>query len=252
MKREVTGDESNRRSCSDPSRLRRKSRMASGQARVQGPRTYWGDFRVGSAGGRETAHHASRRLASLGGDRAPGHRGRRSSRRSGLGCREYGLRTRPFACRGRGVVGLGYRTWRPIVRAGVCPALGDTAEVGEERERGRLRHVTNRTPEADGTRKRQFLDPRMPVATSRSSLIAGSKPWRDSIRRRSCDLKSALFFASLSCASEPFVSPLGSPVLRWRFFRAGPGPCDGVISTDLSSSLPRLERAFRTPRGAYA
>src|SRR5438105_1236123 len=48
----VTGDESNRRSRSDPSRLRRKSRMASGQARVQGPRAYWSDFRVGPAGGR--------------------------------------------------------------------------------------------------------------------------------------------------------------------------------------------------------
>src|SRR2546425_10738959 len=28
----------------------------------------------------------------------------------------------------------------------VCPVLGDTAEVGQERERGGRRHVTNRTP----------------------------------------------------------------------------------------------------------
>ena len=36
-----------------------------------------------------------------------------------------------------GVVRLSYRAHHPIVRAGVCRALGDTAEVGGERERGR-------------------------------------------------------------------------------------------------------------------
>src|SRR2546427_508652 len=48
----------------------------------------------------------------------------------GAGCTV--LRARPFVGGGRGVVGLSYRARRPIVRAGVCPMLGDTAEVGEE------------------------------------------------------------------------------------------------------------------------
>src|SRR5207245_10763483 len=114
-----------------------------------GPRDCWGVLRVGPAGGRPTPSDASRRLARVGGDRAPRPRGRRSSRGSGRGCRLYGLRARPFAGEGRGVGGLGDRTWRPIVLSGVCPALGDTAEVGEERPQGRFRYVTNCTPEAD-------------------------------------------------------------------------------------------------------
>src|SRR5207247_944423 len=128
--------------------------MAAGQARDQDPRDCWGHLRVGPAGGRSAAHDTSRWLAHLGGDRAPGLRGRRSNGGGGLGRGVYGLRARPFVGGGRGVVGLSYRARRRIVRAGVCPALGDTAEVGEEREQGRRRYVTNRTPEKRTKRTR--------------------------------------------------------------------------------------------------
>src|SRR3989441_11073345 len=147
LRKKVTGHEPNRHSRSAPSCLRRKSRMAAGQARDQDPRHCWGHLRVGPAGGRSTSHDASRRLARLGGDRAPGRRRRRSNRGGGLGRGVYGLRARPFVGGGRGVVGLSYRARRPIVRAGVYPGLGDTAEVGEEREQGRRQKVTNRTPQ---------------------------------------------------------------------------------------------------------
>src|SRR6266446_4400939 len=152
--------------------------MASGQAWDQGPRDCWGDLRVGPAGGRSTPSDASRRLARMGRDRAPGPRGRRSSRGSGLGCRVYGVRARPFAGEGRGVGGLGDRTWRPIVLAAVCPAPGDTAEVGEERQQGRFRHVTNYTPEASGgTRKRHFLRVPSDAKTAREVAIVDVWGW---------------------------------------------------------------------------
>src|SRR5437867_3515713 len=41
---------------------------------------------------------------------APRPRGRRSSRGSGLGCRQYGIRARPFVGGGRSAAGVGYGT----------------------------------------------------------------------------------------------------------------------------------------------
>src|SRR5207245_11313462 len=76
-----------------------------------------------------------------------GGRRRRSNRGGGLGRVVYGLRARPFVGGGCGVDGLSNQARRPIMRAGVYPGLGDTAEVGQERERGGRRHVTNHTPQ---------------------------------------------------------------------------------------------------------
>src|SRR2546427_7710644 len=144
--------------------------MAAGQARDQGPRDCWGDLRVGPAGGRSTAHDASRWLARLGSDRAAGRRRRCSNRGGGLGRGVYGLRARPFVGDGRGVVGISYRALRPIVRAGVCPVLGDTAEVGEERKWGRRRHMTNRTP----PNEQSDLGTAVGTQTAISSLLINS------------------------------------------------------------------------------
>ena len=132
--------ESNRRSCSDPSGIRRKPRVASGHLRIQAPRDCRSYLRVGPAGRRSTAGDASRRLARLGGGRAPGPWRRRSSRGSDLGGSVYGLRIRPSFGGCRGLVGLGYRTSPAIFSAGAYAALDRATEVGEEREQERNRH----------------------------------------------------------------------------------------------------------------